>query len=83
MSGGPHKAFRRRRARFWAGDWEARRHHLVATILIGFGAFNQSKGIVDHQVLGLHHVTNRFSGEWLFWDLGFLGWGRWSPSAYC
>jgi len=49
---------------------------LVATMLIGFGAFNLVEGVVDHQVLGLHHVNETVSrGQWLFWDLGFLAWG--------
>ncbi|MFP3547502.1 DUF2243 domain-containing protein [Rhizobium sp. SIMBA_035] len=49
---------------------------LVATMLIGFGAFNLVEGVIDHQVLGLHHVNETVPrGEWLFWDLGFLAWG--------
>jgi uncharacterized membrane protein len=50
--------------------------YLVATLLIGFGTFNLVEGIIDHQVLGLHHVNETvLRGEWLFWDLVFLGWG--------
>ena len=48
--------------------WPARL--LPATILMGFGAFNVVEGIVDHHLLGLHHVngprraTSGFSGTW-------------------
>ena len=54
--------------------WSA--SELVATMLIGFGAFNLGEGIIDHQVLGLHHVNETVPrGEWFFWDFGFLVWG--------
>ncbi|WP_426239191.1 DUF2243 domain-containing protein [Pararhizobium sp. DWP1-1-3] len=54
--------------------WSTR--DLVATMLIGFGMFNLVEGIVDHQVLGLHHVNETVAREqWLAWDLGFLAWG--------
>ncbi|HVI28986.1 DUF2243 domain-containing protein [Hansschlegelia sp.] len=50
--------------------------YLVATLLIGFGAFNLVEGLIDHQLLGLHHV-NELSprSQWLYWDAGFLFWG--------
>jgi uncharacterized membrane protein len=49
---------------------------LVSTLLIGFGAFNLVEGLVDHQILGLHHVNETVPTEqWLYWDLGFLVWG--------
>jgi uncharacterized membrane protein len=49
---------------------------LAATMLIGFGAFNLVEGLVDHQVLGLHHVNETVPrAEWIYWDLGFLAWG--------
>jgi uncharacterized membrane protein len=41
--------------------------------LIGWGSFNLVEGIVDHHVLGLHHV--RPGPDALLWDLGFLVWG--------
>lgn len=37
---------------------------------IGFGGFNIVEGLIDHQILGIHHVksgTNEFA-----WDMGFL-----------
>jgi len=49
---------------------------LVGTILIGFGLFNLVEGIVDHHILGLHHVNETVPPEqWIWWDLGFLIWG--------
>jgi len=61
----------------------ARRTHLrwptrliAGTLLIGFGAFNLIEGLIDHEVLGLHHVNETVPREqWLAWDLGFLVWG--------
>ncbi len=49
---------------------------LVGSLLMGFGLFNLVEGVVDHQILGLHHVNEtRPRGEWIWWDLGFLLWG--------
>lgn len=61
----------------------ARRRHfrwsskiLLATMLIGFGTFNLVEGIVDHHLLGLHHVNETVPrSQWVYWDLGFLAWG--------
>lgn len=39
-------------------------------VLVGWGLFNLVEGIIDHHVLGIHHVR---SGEHqTLWDLGFL-----------
>ncbi len=65
---------------FWR---HARRRHvawseklLAGSILLGFGLFNVVEGLVDHQILGLHHVNETVAPErWLYWDLGFLAWG--------
>lgn len=49
---------------------------LVGTMLMGFGIFNLVEGIVNHQLLGLHHVNETVPREqWLYWDIGFLIWG--------
>jgi len=49
---------------------------LVGTLLMGFGLFNLVEGIVDHQLLGLHHVNETAPREqWIYWDIGFLLWG--------
>ena len=42
-------------------------------ILVGWGGFNLVEGIVDHQLLGIHHV--RGGPHQLWWDLGFLALG--------
>lgn len=56
------------------GRWPGRM--LLATVLMGFGLFNLVEGIVDHHLLGLHHVNETVPREqWLWWDLGFLAWG--------
>lgn len=65
---------------FWHA---ARQHHvawsgklLVGTLLIGFGMFNLVEGIIDHQLLGIHHVNETVPREqWIYWDVGFLIWG--------
>ncbi len=46
---------------------------LVGGLLAGWGGFNLVEGIVDHQILGLHHV--RPGPDQLAYDLGFLAWG--------
>jgi uncharacterized membrane protein len=49
---------------------------LIGTMLMGFGLFNLAEGIVDHHLLGLHHVNETVSREqWIYWDIGFLIWG--------
>lgn len=49
---------------------------LSGTILIGFGAFNVVEGLVDHQLLGIHHVNELVArDQWLAWDIGFIVWG--------
>jgi uncharacterized membrane protein len=53
-----------------APPWRA---HL-GTLLAGWGAFNVVEGLVDHQLLGIHHVRDDL-GAPLGWDLGFLAFG--------
>jgi uncharacterized membrane protein len=43
-------------------------------LLVGWGAFNLVEGLVDHQLLGIHHVRDDL-GAPLGWDLGFLAFG--------
>jgi uncharacterized membrane protein len=47
---------------------------LGATVL-GWGLFNVVEGIVDHQILGIHHVWPAGPGPTLLWDVAFLVWG--------
>jgi uncharacterized membrane protein len=42
--------------------------------LAGWGAFNLIEGLIDHQLLGIHHVRDDL-GAPLGWDLGFLALG--------
>ncbi len=61
----------------------ARRTHLrwsggllAGSVLMGFGLFNLVEGVVDHHLLGIHHVNETVPPEqWIWWDLGFLAWG--------
>ncbi|WP_258803193.1 DUF2243 domain-containing protein [Pseudarthrobacter sp. NS4] len=41
-------------------------------VLAGWGVFNIVEGLVNHQLLGIHHVRDDLGGP-LAWDLGFLG----------
>jgi uncharacterized membrane protein len=49
------------------------RFHL-GLMLVGWGAFNLVEGLVNHQLLGVHHVRDDL-GAPLSWDLGFLAFG--------
>jgi uncharacterized membrane protein len=40
-------------------------------VLAGWGIFNVVEGLIDHQLLGVHHVRDDL-GAPLSWDLGFL-----------
>ena len=54
--------------------WSGRR--LIGSMLMGFGIFNLVEGVIDHQILGLHHVNETVPREqWILWDLAFLLWG--------
>lgn len=41
---------------------------------IGRGSFNLVEGVVDHHILGLHHVKENAANP-LLWDMGFLVFG--------
>ena len=43
-------------------------------VLAGWGIFDVVEGLIDHQVLGVHHVRDDL-GAPLSWDLGFLAFG--------
>jgi uncharacterized membrane protein len=42
-------------------------------ILVGWGIFNLVEGLVDHEILGIHHV--RSGPHTIMWDIGFLVFG--------
>jgi uncharacterized membrane protein len=46
----------------------------IGLLLAGWGAFNLVEGLVDHMILGIHHVRDDIGGP-LGWDLGFLAFG--------
>ena len=49
---------------------------LAGTGLMGFGIFNLVEGIIDHHILGIHHVNETVPpSQWIYWDIGFLVWG--------
>jgi uncharacterized membrane protein len=59
-----------RRHLFWSTQL------LIGTLLLGWGIFNVVEGLVDHEILGIHHVNERAPVEqWIWWDMGFLAWG--------
>ncbi len=45
----------------------------VGSLILGWGLFNLVEGIIDHQILGIHHVVD--NGNQLLWDMVFLGSG--------
>ncbi|MFC7535228.1 DUF2243 domain-containing protein [Actinoplanes sp. GCM10030250] len=55
------------RTRMW------RSRALWGWILTGWGIFNVVEGIIDHHILGIHHVRSGPGQIW--WDLGFLALG--------
>jgi uncharacterized membrane protein len=49
---------------------------LAGSLLMGWGLFNSVEGVIDHQILGVHHVNETMPrDQWVFWDSGFLLWG--------
>jgi uncharacterized membrane protein len=47
---------------------------LTGSMLAGWGAFNLVEGIIDHQILDIHHVME-YVGDKLPYDLAFLASG--------
>ena len=47
---------------------------LLGGALMGWGGFNVVEGVIDHHVLGLHHVREAGANP-LVWDLAVLGFG--------
>jgi uncharacterized membrane protein len=55
---------------YWSGKL------MWGTVLIGWGAFNVVEGLVDHELLGVHHVNELVARDlYIYWDMGFLLWG--------
>ena len=61
----------------------AQRRHLywstklpAGSMLIGFGVFNVVEGLIDHHLLGIHHVNEKVDPVFrVYWDIGFIVWG--------
>jgi uncharacterized membrane protein len=54
-------------------DVDASGRNLVGGLSLGWGIFNFVEGVIDHQVLGIHHVHP--GANELAWDVGFLASG--------
>jgi uncharacterized membrane protein len=50
-----------------APPWRAH----AGAVLFGWGTFNLVEGLIDHELLGIHHVRDDLGGP-LGWDIGFL-----------
>ncbi len=46
----------------------------LGLLLTGWGLFNVVEGVIDHHILGVHHVRDDLGGP-LSWDIGFLAVG--------
>ncbi|PZN92464.1 MAG: DUF2243 domain-containing protein [Alphaproteobacteria bacterium] len=55
------------------GDGAMTTRTLVGGFLIGWGLFNLVEGLIDHHLLGVHHVYEAMGAS--IWDFVFLGWG--------
>src|SRR5688500_12803899 len=53
-----------------APPWRAR----FGLLLAGWGVFNVVEGLIDHQLLGIHHVRDDL-GAPIGWDIAFLVFG--------
>lgn len=47
--------------------------HAVGMDLVGWGLFNLVEGLVNHQILGIHHV--KAGDNQTLWDIAFLAFG--------
>ena len=59
--------------------WQSRRlapswRRQLGLLLLGWGAFNLAEGLINHQLLGIHHVRDDLGGP-IGWDLAFLAFG--------
>ncbi len=70
VAAGSAMAVRAWQRRELAPPWRAH----VGMLLAGWGAFNLVEGLIDHQLLGVHHVRDDLGGP-LGWDLAFLALG--------
>jgi uncharacterized membrane protein len=60
----------RSRTTYWSG------RALAGAMILGWGLFNLVEGIIDHHVLGIHHVIERLGPsmfDWAFLGVGGVG----------
>ncbi len=63
-----------RMARRPHGSWSTTQ--LIGLLLMGWGSFNLVEGVIDHVLLGIHHVNQTAPrNQWVWWDMAFLVWG--------
>jgi uncharacterized membrane protein len=62
-----------RRTTSWR--WAISGRAFVGWMLVGWGLFNVVEGVVDHHLLGIHHVREGGGINQTAWDLGFLAFG--------
>jgi uncharacterized membrane protein len=63
---------------FAAGERPRSLATLVGLLLIGWGLFNVIEGVLNHYLLGIHHVRDDLlagGAAQQLWDIGFLLWG--------
>lgn len=48
---------------------------LLGSVVLGWGVFNVVEGLVNHQLLGIHHVWPTGPEPIVLWDVAFLAWG--------
>jgi uncharacterized membrane protein len=53
--------------------WALSGRAFVGWLLVGWGLFNLVEGVVNHHILGIHHV--RETANHATWDLAFLAFG--------
>jgi uncharacterized membrane protein len=58
-----------RRTTSWR--WASSGHAILGWMVVGWGLFNLVEGLINHHVLGLHHVREGVADE-TAWDVGFL-----------
>ncbi|WP_349269389.1 membrane protein [Mycolicibacterium parafortuitum] len=52
----------------------------IGLLLTGWGIFNVVEGVIDHDILQIHHVRDDLGGP-LVWDIGFLVFGAFLVAA--
>lgn len=56
--------------RVWSGRL------LVGAMVLGWGLFNLTEGVIDHHIVGIHHVVERLgvsAYDWAFLGIGGVG----------